>query len=77
MVYIIVKSTGDFQMRWNILSLSSSERESGKLPLGLNFIITILSVIIVFGTLGRYPFVTPNYTIFTQKHDFLCWLLIE
>ena len=67
MVYIIVKSTGDFQIRWNILSLSSSERESGKLPLGLNFIITILSVIIVFGTLGRYPFATPNYAIFYSE----------
>ena len=64
MTHIIVISTGDFQIRWNILSLSSSEKESGKLPLGLNFIITILSLIIVFGTLGRYPFATPNYTIF-------------
>ena len=29
-------STGDFQIRWNVLSLSFSERESGKWPLGLS-----------------------------------------
>ena len=32
----IVISTGDFQIRWNVLSLSFSERESGKWPLGLS-----------------------------------------
>ena len=32
---LIVKSTGDFQIRRNVLSLSFSERESGKWPLGL------------------------------------------
>ena len=36
MVLIIVMPTGDFQIRWNVLSLSSSERESGKWPLGLS-----------------------------------------
>ena len=36
MVLIIVISTGDFQMRWNVLSLSFSETESGKWPLVLN-----------------------------------------
>ena len=30
MALIIVISTGDFQTRWNVLSLSFSERESGK-----------------------------------------------
>ena len=35
MALIIVMSTGHFQIRWNVLSLSFSERESGKLPLGL------------------------------------------
>ena len=44
----IVISTGDFQIRWNVLSLSFSE--SGKWPVGLsNFIVTISSVMIVFG----------------------------
>ena len=32
----IVISTGNFQIRWNVLSLSFSERESGKWPLGLS-----------------------------------------
>ena len=36
MVLIIDISTGDFQIRWNVLSLSFSERESGQLPLGLS-----------------------------------------
>ena len=35
MALLIVISTGDFQIRWNVLSLSFSERESGKRPLGL------------------------------------------
>ena len=34
MILIIVISTRDFQMHWNVLSLSFSERESGKWPLG-------------------------------------------
>ena len=29
-------STGDFQIRWNVLLLSFSKRESGKWPLGLS-----------------------------------------
>ena len=36
MALIIVISTGDFQIRWNVLSLSFSEKESGKWPLGLS-----------------------------------------
>ena len=36
MALIIVMSTGDFQIRWNVPSLSFSERESGKWPLGLS-----------------------------------------
>ena len=36
MALIIVMSTGDFQIRWNVLSLSFSERESGKWPLELS-----------------------------------------
>ena len=36
MTLIIVISTGDFQIRWNVLSMSFSERESGEWPLGLS-----------------------------------------
>ena len=36
MALIIVISTGDFQICWNVLSLSFSERESGKWSLGLS-----------------------------------------
>ena len=35
MALIIVMSTGHFQIRWNVLPLLFSERESGKLPHGL------------------------------------------
>ena len=35
-IIIIVISIGDFQIRWNALSLSFSGTESGKLPLGLS-----------------------------------------
>ena len=46
MVLIIVIPIEDFQIRWNVLTLSFSERESRKWPLGLSdFIITISSVI--------------------------------
>ena len=54
-------STGDFQIRRNVLSLSFNERESGKWLLGLSdSTIIILSVMIVFSTLESYPFATPN-----------------
>ena len=36
MALIIVIPIGDFQTRWNVLSLLFSERESGKWPLGLS-----------------------------------------
>ena len=36
MALVIVISTGYFQIHWNALSLSFSERESGKWPLGLS-----------------------------------------
>ena len=36
MAVIIVMSTGDFQICWNVLSLSFSERESEKWSLGLS-----------------------------------------
>ena len=61
MALIIVISTGDFQIRWNVLSLSFKERENGKWSLGLSdFYITILSVIDVFSTLERHPFAIRN-----------------
>ena len=36
MALIIFMSTGDFQLRWNVLSMSFSESESGKWPVGLS-----------------------------------------
>ena len=36
MALIIVTLTGHFQIRWNVLSFSFSERESGKWALGLS-----------------------------------------
>ena len=36
MALIIVISIGDLQIRWNVLSVSFSETESGKWPLGLS-----------------------------------------
>ena len=36
MAFVIFISTGDFQIRWNVLSLSFSEGESGKWSLGLS-----------------------------------------
>ena len=36
MALMIVISTGNFQIGWNVLSLPLSERESGKWPLGLS-----------------------------------------
>ena len=62
MALTIVISIGDFQIRWNVLSLSISKTESGKWPLGLsdfhhNYLISIM---IVFSTLKRYSFATPN-----------------
>ena len=79
MALVIVISTGDFQIRWNVLSMSFSERESGKWPLRLSdFYHIILSVMIVFSTLERYPFATPNLKhFFIQQHNFLCRVLIE
>ena len=44
MALIIVISTGDFQIRWNVLSLLFSERESGKWLLGLSDFIIIIFI---------------------------------
>ena len=55
MALIIVISTGDFQICWNVLSLSFSIRESGKWPIGLSdFDHNYLPVMTVFSALKRY-----------------------
>ena len=62
MAIIIVISTAGFEIRWNTLSLSFSERESGKWPLGLSDFCHnyLISIMIVFSTLERYPFAATN-----------------
>ena len=62
MALIIFKSTGDFQICWNVLSLSFSERESGRWPLGLSdfYHNYLISIVIVFSALEKDPFATPN-----------------
>ena len=61
MAFIIVKSTGKFQIGWNVLSMSFSEKESGKWHLGLsdfyhNYLISNYCI----QHSGKYPFTTPN-----------------
>ena len=54
MALVIVISIGDFQIRWNVLPLLFNEREIENGLLGqVMCIITMSSVIIVFGTLER------------------------
>ena len=58
MPFITVISTGDFQIRFNVLSLSFSAIEDGKYPLGLNDFslfdyIIILSVILCIPNSGE------------------------
>ena len=54
MALVIVIPIGDFQIRWNVLSLSFSERESRKWSLGLSaFYHNYLISDVVFGTLER------------------------
>ena len=66
MSLMTVISTGDFQMPWNVLSLSISERESGKWPLGLSDLChTTLSVMSVFSTLEGYHLQHLIKTIFS------------
>ena len=58
MALIIITSTGNFQIHWNVLSLSFSERESGIWPLGLNdFYHNYLTS---NDTPERHQFATPN-----------------
>ena len=59
MALIIIMSTEDFQIRWNVLSLSFSERERGKWPPGLSDFIIIISNDCIQHS-GKYPFATPN-----------------
>ena len=65
MALIIVLSTGDFQIRWNVLSLLFSERKSGKWPLGLS------------DFYHNYLISDELKQFFVQQHDFLCRVLIE
>ena len=37
MALVIVIPIGNFQIRWNVLSLSFSEKDSGKWPVGLSY----------------------------------------
>ena len=61
MVLIIVISTGDFQIRWNVLSSSFSKRESGKWPLRLSdFYRNYLISNDCIQHSERHPFATPN-----------------
>ena len=65
MAVTIVISTGDFQIRCNVLSLSFSERESGKWPLRLSDFslfdyIMIISVIDCVQHSGQISICTPN-----------------
>ena len=58
MALIIVISTADVQIRYNALSLSFNERESGKYPLGLSDFpfsdcVIILSVILCIQRSGE------------------------
>ena len=61
MALIIAISTGDFQIRWNVLSSSFSKRENGKWPLGLSDFYH--NYLISNGCIQhseRHPFATPN-----------------
>ena len=58
---IIVISTGDFQIRWNVLSLSFIEGESGKWPLTLSdFYHNYLISNDCIQHSGKIPFATPD-----------------
>ena len=79
MALILVMSTGDFQIPWNVLSLSFSERERGKWPIGLsdfyrNYLISN-DCIQYSGKISICN--TQLKQFFTQQHDFLCRVLIE
>ena len=61
MALLIVISARDFQIRWNVLSLSFSERESEKWPLGLgDFYRNYLISNDCIQHSGKIPFATPN-----------------
>ena len=78
MALIIVIST-DCQIRWNVLSLSFSERESGKWPFGLsdfyhNYVISS-DCIQHSGKISICQHLIKQF--FIQQHDLLCRVLIE
>ena len=79
MALFIVISTGDFQIRWNVLSLSFSKRESGKWPLGLsNFNHNYLISNDCIQHFGKVSICNTSLKhFFMQQHDLLCWVLIE
>ena len=79
MALIIVISTGDFQIRRNVLSLSFSERESGEWFLGLsgfdhNYIIS-KDCIQHSGKISICN--TWLKQFFVQQHGFLCRVLLS
>ena len=83
MALIIVISTEDFQIPWNVLPLSFSERESGKWPVGLsdcyhNYLISDDCIQHSGKPTGKISMCnTKLKQFFTQQHDFLCQVLIE
>ena len=79
MALIIVMSTGDFQIRWNVLSLSFIERESGKWPPGLSdFYHNYLISDDCIQHSGKISIChTELKQFFIQQHDLLCRVLIE
>ena len=79
MALIIVMLPGDFQIRCNVLSLSFSERESGKWPLGLsdfhhNYLISN-DCIQHSGKIFICNIQLKQF--FIQQHNFICQVLIE
>ena len=70
MALIIVMSTGHFEILWNVLSMSFSERKSGNWPLGLsdfyhNYLISNDCI------------QHSGNNFFTQQRNCLCRVLIE
>ena len=79
LITVTIILTGDFQKRWDILSLPFSERESGKLPLGqTDFYHKYLISNDCIQHSGKISICdTQLKQFFIQRHDFLCLVLIE
>ena len=80
MALIIVISTGEFQIRWNVLSVTFSERESGKWPLGLsdfyhNSLISNDCISALWKDIHLQHLIKTFLII--QQHDLLCLVLTE